>query len=286
MYTKLFFLKAVSDVITAGVAVISFSLFVYAVTFKLRDYVTRSFVCILACIVIVFGADAFVTTTIDPSELLFILRIQYIGLIFLPTTYFHFSDALLAMTGKPSKGKRKISGYISILISLTFLFFLINGQLISSVVTSNPPAPHIARTIYHDIFTIFFIFTLLMAWYNFIRSVIRTSTATSRRRMVYLVVSAIGPAAASFPYLLYGSGFAAQNSILFWVLSIFANIFVIFSLVGMTYTVSFFGFPWPDRVIKSRLFRWIMRGPVTASITLGVTTMINRIGQQFGFDIC
>ena len=53
----------------------------------------------------------------------------------------------------------------------------------------------------------------------------------------------------------------------------------------MTYTVSFFGFPWPDRVIKSRLFRWIMRGPITASITLAVTTFLKRIGRQTDIDI-
>lgn len=72
---------------------------------------------------------------------------------------------------------------------------------------------------------------------------------------------------------------------IFWLLSILAYLFVSFSIVGMTYTVSFFGFPWPDRVIKSRLFRWIMRGPATASLTLGVTTLITRLGTQFNTNV-
>jgi len=235
--------------------------------------------------VIIFGADAFVTTTYQQDELLFILRIQYIGLILLPTSYFYFSDALLTITGKPSRGKRRVIGYAAILISILFCILLFNGALFSEVNITNLPAPHIERTIFHDYFSVFYVVLMVFSWYNFIRSLNRTSTRTSRRRMVYLITSAIGPVLGSFPYLLYGSGFASNNGMIFWLLSILAYLFVLFSIVGMTYTVSFFGFPWPDRVIKSRLFRWIMRGPATASLTLGVTTLITRLGIQFNVNV-
>ena len=281
----LLLLKTISDVIMAGVAVISFSLFIYVVTFKLRDRVTRSFTFLLACIVIIFGADAFVTTTYQQDELLFILRIQYIGLILLPTSYFYFSDALLTITGKPSRGKRRVIGYTAIFISIFFCVLLFNGTLFSEVNITNLPAPLIERTIFHDYFSGFYVVMMAFSWYNFIRSLNRTSTRTSQRRMVYLITSAIGPVLGSFPYLLYGSDFASNNGMIFWLLSILAYLFVSFSIVGMTYTVSFFGFPWPDRVIKSRLFRWIMRGPATASLTLGVTTLITRLGTQFNTNV-
>jgi len=281
----LLFFKTISDVITAGVAVISFSLFIYIVTFKLHDRVTRSFTFLLACIVIIFGADAFVTTTYQQDELLFILRIQYIGLILLPTSYFYFSDALLTITGKQSKGKRRVMGYIAILVSILFCVLLFNGTLFSKVITTSLPAPHIERTVFHDYFSGFYVIMMAFSWYNFIRTLNRTSTKTSQRRMVYLITSAIGPVLGSFPYLLYGSSFASNNAMIFWLLSILAYLFVSISVIGMTYTVSFFGFPWPDRVIKSRLFRWIMRGPVTASLTLGATTLISRIGTQLNVDV-
>jgi hypothetical protein len=45
--------------------------------------------------------------------------------------------------------------------------------------------------------------------------------------------------------------------------------------------VAFFGVPWPDRVVKSRLFKWLMRGPVTASVVLAVTTIVRRAGAVF-----
>jgi hypothetical protein len=50
----------------------------------------------------------------------------------------------------------------------------------------------------------------------------------------------------------------------------------------MAYAVAFFGVPWPDRVVKRRLFKWVMRGPVTASTVLTVMTLVRRAGQSFG----
>jgi hypothetical protein len=50
----------------------------------------------------------------------------------------------------------------------------------------------------------------------------------------------------------------------------------------MAYAVAFFGVDWPDRVVKQRLFKWLMRGPVTASTVLAITTIIRRAGVSFG----
>jgi hypothetical protein len=48
--------------------------------------------------------------------------------------------------------------------------------------------------------------------------------------------------------------------------------------------VAFFGVGWPDRVVRARLFKWIMRGPFTASMTLGVVTLVRRGGVALGWD--
>ncbi|RIK48907.1 MAG: hypothetical protein DCC59_14840 [Chloroflexi bacterium] len=53
-------------------------------------------------------------------------------------------------------------------------------------------------------------------------------------------------------------------------------------VVVMAYAVAFFGVSWPDRVIKSRLFKWIMRGPVTASVALALMTVVRRGGELLG----
>jgi hypothetical protein len=55
-------------------------------------------------------------------------------------------------------------------------------------------------------------------------------------------------------------------------------------LVIMAYAVAFFGVGWPDRVVKARLFKWLMRGPVTASFTLAVVTLLRRASAALGYS--
>jgi hypothetical protein len=52
----------------------------------------------------------------------------------------------------------------------------------------------------------------------------------------------------------------------------------------MAYSVAFFGVSWPDRVVKARLFKWLMRGPFTASMTLAVVTLLRRTGDTLGLN--
>jgi hypothetical protein len=277
-------LKAVSDVLTAGVAIIAFSLFINSLTFKIRDYVTNTFTILLSAVVVIFGTDAFFTVVKNEDLLILIVKGHWFGLTLLPTAFFLFSDSLLTSTGKPSRGKRRIAGYFFVMVSLVFMFLLIGDLLVGRLITYLPPAPFFERTIFNDVFSVFFFGVMGLSWFNFIRALKRTLTQFSRRRMLYLIISAAGPALGSFPYLLYGSAFASRWEIVFWLLSILANSLVLLGLVGMTYAVSFYGFPWPDRVIRSRLFRWIMRGPATASLTLGITTIITRLARLYSID--
>jgi hypothetical protein len=282
---SVFLLKTISDVLTAGGAITAFSLLIYVITFKLKDIVTRSYTYLLACIVLILGTDAFFTTTTQPIDLIFLLRMQYIGLILLPSAYFYFSNALLTITGKPSAGKRTIFGVATLIISALFIYLNFTGKLFLSIAINNSPVPNIERTRMFDVFSIYFVFVMGAVWYNFIRALNRTASHRSKRRMFYLVIAAFGPALGSFPYLLYGSQIIWTFPSIFWMISIIAYFVISISVVVMTYTVSFFGLPWPDRVIKSRLFKWLMRGPITAILTLGVTTLISRLGAQLNVNI-
>ena len=278
-------LKAASDVLIAGVAIVAFSLLIYSLAFRIQDRVTYAFIFLLVCIVVIYGADSFVTVTTNQTILNTILKVHWFGIVFLPTAFFLFSDSLLTMTGKPSHGKRRITGYICIFLSVIFSMLLFTNNLVGDVVINVYPAPSLRRTPLTDLFTVFFFAVMSLSWYNFIRSVLRTLTRTSRRRMLYLVTGAVGPAIGSFPYLLYGSRFAINHTFIFWALSFLSSLFVLAGLVIMTYTVSFFGLPWPDRIVRSRLFRWVMRGPITASLTLGVMTLIARLGDLYHINV-
>ncbi|MFO7624299.1 MAG: histidine kinase N-terminal 7TM domain-containing protein [Anaerolineales bacterium] len=273
-----------NQLLTAGIAITAFSLLIYAFTFNLRDRVARSFAIILICVVIVFVGDTIATIAATPTEMAFWLRLQWVGIIFLPSAYLQFSDALLATTGRPSRGRRRFLVRITYLISLSFLVALVYSALVGPLVQNIDPAPHLERTALTWIFTGYYGAIMVLAWINFYRSHQRTVTSSSRRRMQYLLAGSLAPALGSYPYLLFGSSLAIQHPIIFWILATVSNILVYFLLVLMAYSVAFFGVPWPDRVVKRRLFKWLMRGPVTAVLVLALTVIVRETGQFFGWN--
>ncbi|HNB54248.1 MAG TPA: histidine kinase N-terminal 7TM domain-containing protein [Anaerolineales bacterium] len=271
-----------SDVLTAGIAITAFSLLVYALTFNLRDRVARSFAFIMACVVVVFAGEALSGVTHDMEMAKLWLRLQWVGLVFIPATYLHFSDALLETTGKPSRGRRRMLYRLTYLIALGFLLLLLTPWLVGDVVEGTRGALRFERTPLTWVFVIFYTGGLTFAWINLWRAYRRTVTATGLRRMRYLLTGAIAPPLGSFPYLMFGAGFAGSFPVVFWLATILNNIVVFIFLVAMAYAVAFFGVSWPDRVVKRRLAKWLMRGPVTAFIVLGVTTFVQRTGQFLG----
>ncbi len=276
------FIKTLNEILTAGIAITAFSLLLYALAFNLRDRVARSFAVILIFTTIVFTAEAISSILNQISVLEFWLRFQWVGVVFLPAAYLHLSDALLASTGKPSRGRRRWAVRLSYIGSLIFLMGLPFSWLIGPVVIGNPPAPHLQPTLFTDLFVFFYISILLVSWINFVRAYHRTTTTASRRRMLYLITGAIAPALGAFPFLPYGPNLAAEHQLTFWILAVLSNLLVGILLVVMAYSVAFFGVSWPERVVKTRLFKWLMRGPFTASVTLAAVTVTRRAGEAFG----
>ena len=272
----------INQILTAGIAITAFSLFFYSLSFNLRNRVARSFALILLCVVIVFTSEALESSSVSPQVITFFLYLEWVGIIFLPAGYLHFSDAILVTTGRPSRGRRKIAVRLLYILSFIFLILLVTNNLFGPVILENKPAPHFERTISTEFFTIYYAGVMTWAWINFGRSFKHTLTRSGKRRMIYLIAGATAPAIGSFPYLLYGSSIAENHSYVFWGVALLNNLIVGGLIILMAYAVAFFGVSWPDRVVKSRLFKWIMRGPVTASITLGVMTIVKRVGETFG----
>ena len=274
--------ETLNDLLTAGIAITAFSLLIYALSFNLRDRVARSFALIMVCVVVVFVAESFANVASTPLQHELALRLQWVGIIFLPAAYLQLSDALLATTGRPSRGRRRWAVRLAYVASFIFLLMLPSFLLVGHLVPDANPAPHLQRTSFTLVFTIYYILLMTWSWVNFWRAYRRTVTSAGRRRMSYLLLGALAPALGSYPYLLFGSNFAAQNQLLFWTVLTISDILVSVLLVLMAYAVAFFGVAWPDRVVKRRLFKWLMRGPVTASLVLAVTTIIRRAEVTLG----
>lgn len=275
-------IQTINQILTAGIAITAFSLFIYALSFNLRDRVARSFAIILLCVVVVFTAESVLSSDLTDWIADLLLRVQWLGIVFLPAAYLHLSDALLVTAGRPSRGRRRLAVRLTYLVSLVFLGIHATGHLLGPLVPNGQPAPHLQRTFWTEVFTLYYALCMALAWLNFGRAYLRMLTRSGRRRMLYLMAGATAPALGSYPYLLYGSSIAAEYPFLFWSAATIINFLVGGLIVVMAYAVAFFGVSWPDRVVKSRLFKWIMRGPVTASLALGIMTIVRRIGELFG----
>ncbi|MCJ7733990.1 MAG: hypothetical protein MUP11_05535 [Anaerolineales bacterium] len=276
-------MQTINQLLSAGISITAFSLLLYALTFNLKDKVARSFAFIMACVVVVFVGESVAGVVSSPRWIEVWYQIQWVGIILLPAAYVLLSDAVLATTGRPSRGRRTKLVKTTFLISFIFLISIPFYILVGPLVIDNVVAPHLERTSLTWVFSAFYIGSMIWSWVNFQRAYHRTGTRSGRRRMAYLIGGALAPALGSFPYLLFGSNFATIHPYVFWLAAVLSNTMVSGLIIIMAYAVAFFGVSWPDRVVKRRLIKWVMRGPVTASSVLALTTITRRAGEPVAF---
>lgn len=266
----------INQIIEAGIAITALSLFVRHLTFNLRERVSRSFAIILACIMVVFSGEAISSSVNSSFGITFWLRFQWIGIIILPAAFVHFSDALLETTGQPSRGRRSKLVRILYLISVAFLITLPYGLLLGAVEFERGPVPHLIGTPLSGIFTVYYLASVAFAAWSIWRAYRRTRLKHSRRRMRYLMAGAFFLVLGTYPYIQIGSGFAYAHPNFFMALATVGNLFVFIFLLVMAYAAAFFGIPWPDRLVKSRLLKWFLRGPLTVFIALNLMTVVRK----------
>lgn len=160
-------IQAFNQILTAGIAITAFSLFLYSLSFNLRDRVARSFAVILLCVVVVFTTEALQNRGVSNWGLETLLRLQWLGIIYLPAAYLHLSDALLVTAGRPSRGRRRLAVRAMYGLSTLFLLALAAGYLLGPLVPSGTPAPHLQRTLWTEIFTIYYVGAMIWAAVNF-----------------------------------------------------------------------------------------------------------------------
>jgi hypothetical protein len=71
-----------------------------------------------------FTGESVSSALSDPNSLEIWLRLEWLGTVFLPAAYLHFSDALLETTGRPSRGRRRAAVRFTYLVSAGFAALL------------------------------------------------------------------------------------------------------------------------------------------------------------------
>lgn len=275
-------LEAINEILATGIVIIAASLLLYNLSRNRTNRVARTSAAVLACVTFTFMIDVFLALEPRPQTAIAATRLQWLGIMFIPAALFHLSDALLATTGLPSRGRRRlISRLLYILSGLFVLGAILTDWVAVPIFTENSGIKMEAQFVsLFPVFGAYFIVACIVTFVNVNRARERCLSASSKRRMAYLLFAILTPAIGIFPYsvLLPSSD---GLSLIVQVLIILANIFVIIMLIFLSYPLSFFGSNVPDRVVKVELLRFLLRGPGTALVALGVMVSTNRASAIF-----
>jgi len=274
--------ETIYQILAAGVATTAVALVMYAASFNLHDRLVQTYILLLVCVTLIYAGEAMASVSNTPAYVEFLLQMKWVGLVMLPAVYLHFSDALLTLTGRPSRGRRRTVVLLTYVLSVVMAVLVFFGITVGGLAPEQAPGPYLERSLVTFAIGVFFILVMLMVSYNLLRVILRSATRTSQRRLFYLSAGAAAPALTSILFLFHGNVTLASHPDFFWLISILSAFVTGFFLIVMAYVVSFFGLNWTDRAVKSRLLRWMLRGPFVAAIVLGMTTIVRRFGESQG----
>ena len=284
-----FILDLVNETLATTIVILAASILLYNITRNLRNRVARTSAAVLGCVTAAYICDVFISLEPGLAFHAAALRVQWIGIAFVPATLFHLSDALLATTGLPSRGRRR--RFVRILYGISALFLvvalftdtLIVPVTVATTFTESQLTVSLRAGAVFAIYIAFFLVVVGTAFINVQRARVRCLTRGTRRRMGYLQVAMLTPAVGLFPFsLLLGSG--TEFSLIGLILVNVANLGVVFMLLFLAYPLSFFGSTVPDRVVKIELLRFILRGPMTALLALGMFIFTNATTVILGLQ--
>jgi hypothetical protein len=254
--------------ITSVVVILAFSLMAYMFTYNFRTPVARRFALLLACVMVPYASEVALTRVVTPISAERWLRFEWLGIAFLPAAYYAFSLSVLQTTNY-RMGRRRWVAVIAIALSAASAVSALFGRSLVDDVQFTPPISYLEAGPLFWGFALFFALTAMLAMQNIVKARGRCLTAESRKRMTYLLMGFVAPGVGVFPYLISLSRISpAHSSGMVLFISLLGNLAIAAMLVLMSYTVVYFGVLTPDRVVRYRLLRFFMRGPVVAILVI------------------
>ncbi|MGD2078332.1 MAG: hypothetical protein PVH18_08115 [Chloroflexota bacterium] len=278
------FLALVNDIIQAAIVIFGVAVFLYNLRHSLRDRVTRAFNSLLFFVVIVYFSELIATRAAVPLSTEIWIRLGWIGIAMVPAAQFHLSDALLVTTGDVSRPRRILVRVWYTTGVVLFLSALFTDWMVTDLVPVRD-APHLNAGRLFPVFAAYFWIITAASIYNVWRARQRCVTNTTRKRMAVILASFLAAPLAVYPYLAFSDDAALQISPLFWLVVIIGNLSVSIMFAFMTYYIAYFGAASPDRVVRVRLFKFMARVPLTATLALIVYVVVGSFDTAFGLPI-
>ncbi|MBC7810452.1 MAG: hypothetical protein H7175_04860, partial [Burkholderiales bacterium] len=192
-------LELVNETLAAAIVVIAASLLLYNISRNRRDRVARASGAVLACVTAAYLADVFVALGPGPQTYEATLRLQWVGIAFIPAALLHLSDALLATTGLPSRGRRRRVVRILYLVSVAFLLLAAFTDVLVLSVREGRQVGLRAGPLFM-VYALYFVIATISAFLFVERARRRCLTRGTRRRMGYLQIAMLTPALGIFPF--------------------------------------------------------------------------------------
>ena len=277
-------LALVNDVLQAAIVIFGSAVALFNLRHFIRDRVTRAFTNLVFFVVIVYLTELMATRTNITVSSEPWLRLEWVGIAMVPAAQYHLSDALLATTGHVSH-RRRLFVRIFYLIGLAFIALVGFSNLIVDEIIELPPAPHMRAGALFALFTLYFWFVSIVSIYNVWRAQQLSVTSTIRRRTRIILAAFLAAPLGVFPYLLISGNSNVQIDIIFWLVLIAGNITVGIMFTFLTYYLAYFGAMSPDRVVRVRLFKFMARVPMTATIVLLVYISVSRTSSLLGLPV-
>ncbi|MCP4360730.1 MAG: hypothetical protein GY796_22200 [Chloroflexi bacterium] len=280
------FLALVNDILQAIIVIFGTAVVLYNLNRARIDRVTRAFIALITFVSITYLAELLVSRALLPMSAEFLLRLQWVGIAMVPAAQFHLSDALLSTTGLISRRRRMLVrvGYISGLFFLGLALFT-NLIVVTPDQVLDFSVLHLVAGSLFVLFAINYWVVAILSIYNVWRARHRCLTRTTRGRMTTTLVVFIAAPLAVFPYLVLSNSRFDQLSVWLWLVIITGNMIVGLMFAVLTAHLIYFGAALPDRVVRVKLFKFMARVPMTASIVLVVYVLMVLYSPGIGIPV-
>jgi hypothetical protein len=212
------------------------------------------------------------------------LRVGWIGIALVPAAQFHLSSALLATTGKLPHYRRILvpTGYVT---GLIFAALALWTEYLAADLVILPYSARLSAGPLFPIFSIYFWFVAISSIYNVWRARGRCMTSATKRRMTNTLIAFLAAPLAVFPYMLLVGVPDQMVPPWLWLVIILGNLLVGVMFGVLTAELAYFGTVSPDRVVRVRLYKFMARVPLAATIVLLVYIIVGRNSPILGLPL-
>lgn len=268
-------------ILASANVITSFSVLVYVASHNLRSSVARAFCILSAMIALIYLVDVSLAEVQTVVSANLWLRLQWLGIAFIPAAYMHFSVSLLRTTGDTSRWRRVIT-WVCYGLSLITVLEAVFGTKIVVTAAQTGNLYHLLPGELFWLFSIYYLVVTIAGWVNILNARSRCLTSTSRRRMSYLSLTFAVPSIGVFPYLLIPTTALSFSTNVIEAVTLLGNLGVALATVVFAYIVAYEGALLPDRVIKHNLLHYLLRGPLVAILVIILMLFIPRVDIIWG----